>query len=83
MEFSAKSAAANLNNFAEEHLATVMACELLFFLAKSPFHALCVEPLKENTVFLWFLNMSKTTGVSLTCSWEMSELSSPKFSQTA
>lgn len=53
MEFSAKSAAANFNNFAKERLAPVhlMACELLFFLAKLQFHTVCVELLNENIFF--------------------------------
>lgn len=85
MEFSAKSAAANFSNFAKEHLASVclMAFELLFFLAKLHFHTVCEELLKGNTFFLWFLNMSKTMQVSLTCFWEMPELSSLKFSKMA
>lgn len=60
MEFSAQSAAGNFNNFAKEYLAPVhlMDCELLFFPAKLHFHTVYVELLKENIIFLWFLNMS-------------------------
>lgn len=85
MEFSAKSAAANFNNFAKEHLAParLMAWVLLFFLAKLHFHTVYVGLLKENIIFLWFLNMSKRALISLTCSWEMAELSSLNFSKAA